>query len=74
MYMTKMGLCNSYFKIREKNPKPFLAGASNTFFMVPAGMPKRIAIDFRLKINPSFYLIQQYDSVLNAEVSLHLEI
>lgn len=69
-----MGLCNSYFKTRERNPKPFLAEASNIFFMVPAGVPKRIAIGFRLKINPNVSLIQQYDSVLNAEVSLHLEI
>lgn len=69
-----MGLCNAYFKTREKSPKPFLAEASNIFFMVPAEVPKRIAIVFRLKINLSLYLIQQYDSLLNAEVSLHLEI
>lgn len=42
--------------------------------MVPAGVPRRIGIGFRLKISSSLYLIQQYDSVLNAEVRLRQEI
>lgn len=42
--------------------------------MVPAGVPRRIGIGFRLKISSNLYLIQQYDSVLNAEVSLRQEI
>lgn len=69
-----MELCNSYLKIREKFPKLFLEEISNIFFMVPAGVPKRIAIGFRLRINPSLHLIQQCDAVLNAEVSLNLKI
>lgn len=69
-----MGLCNSYFKNREKNSKLFLAEISNIFFLVPAGVPRRIGIGFRLKISSSLYLIQQYDSVLNAEVRLRQEI
>lgn len=57
-----MELYNSYFKTRgKKSPNFFLAKISNVFFMMPAGVPKRIAIGFRFKINLNLYLIQHYD-------------